>query len=296
MTHLYSMTGYGKASGAGKRGEEVLVEIRSFNSKTLKLNIRLPGPFVPFEDEVRARIRKTLRRGSGGVTVRFTSPSDLPEVRVNTPLLEKYAVELKAMGEYLEMDTCIDLAVLANLPGAVELAEPHREASREEIDVMLGVLDEALDRHAEARRLEGKTLEADLKDRAGLLLELIAKIRDLAPRVVEDYRERLAQRVQDLLGDGTGLDAEALRPEIVLFAERSDIHEECVRAESHLQNFLRLLDQGGELGRRLDFIAQEIHREVNTITSKANDYEIAELAVQAKAEVDKIKEQVQNVE
>ncbi|MHC4600338.1 MAG: YicC/YloC family endoribonuclease, partial [Planctomycetota bacterium] len=115
MSQLASMTGFGKASGSGSRGEEVVVEVRSFNSKSFKLSVRLPGIFAPHEEAVRALVRKHVRRGSVALTVRFRSPADLPDVRINAQLLEKYARELKALGEGLSLDTRVDLAQLANL-------------------------------------------------------------------------------------------------------------------------------------------------------------------------------------
>jgi uncharacterized protein (TIGR00255 family) len=151
-------------------------------------------------------------------------------------------------------------------------------------------------KNGEARRREGESLSADLEARARAALALLAKIRKRAPKVVEVFRERLQNRVKELLAGASGISPEALQTEVAVFAERSDIHEECVRAESHIRNFLDLLAKGGELGRRLDFVAQEIHRELSTINAKANDFEISEMAVEAKTEIDKIKEQVQNVE
>ncbi|MHC4777788.1 MAG: YicC/YloC family endoribonuclease [Planctomycetota bacterium] len=296
MTHVYSMTGFGKASGTGAKGEEVQAEVRSFNSKSLKLTVRLPSVFGPQEEGVRALVKKYIRRGSVAVSIRFRSPADLPDVRVNTKLLERYAFELKALGEGLEMDTKVDLSQLAHLPGAVEILEGDRDVTRDEVKLLLTTLEEALKGHAGARLREGEGLAEDIAGRATASQRLVEEIARRAPEVVQDYRDRLTDRLKDLLPPDGGPDGESLRMEIAVFAERSDIHEECVRAKNHLDSFLDLLSKGGELGRRLDFIAQEIHRELSTINAKANDYEISDLAVRAKAEVDKIKEQVQNVE
>ena len=171
-----------------------------------------------------------------------------------------------------------------------------REASGEEVDLVLKHVEAALVKSAEARRREGEGLAADLEARARACLAGLEKIRERAPKVVEAFRERLQNRVKELLAGAGAAAPETLATEVAVFAERSDIHEECVRARSHLDGFLDLLAGGGELGRRLDFVAQEIHRELSTINAKANDFEISELAVEAKTEIDKIKEQVQNVE
>jgi uncharacterized protein (TIGR00255 family) len=290
------MTGFGKATGTGSLGEEIVVEVRSFNSKTLKLSIRIPSPFLPFEEEVRSLVRQYIRRGSVNLTARVTSKADDPEIRINTTLMETYASALKALGERLSLETRIDLAELAGLPGAVELMEPDREASREEVEALLSHVEAALKQHEDSRRVEGKNLATDLRERAQATLGFVDRIRARAPKVVEAYRERLAARIEELLDGTHAVPPESLQTEVAIFAERSDIHEECVRAGQHLQTFLKILGEGGELGRRLDFIAQEIYRELNTIMAKANDYDISQLAVDGKAEIDKIKEQIQNVE
>ncbi len=289
------MTGFGRSSGTGGNGEEISVDVRSVNSKTLKLYTRLPPSFLPFEDRIRSRVRDSIRRGSVTVTLHFQSDRDEPHVRIHDGVLEAYANALTDLAGRMSLEPRFDPALLASLPGAAELVEIDREASKQDLEMVLEHLDKALEAHEASRRVEGKTLARDVEARAKTAAALVEKIRVRAPEVVRIYREKLEARLKELLA-GQGSSPEAFRTEVAVFAERSDIHEECVRAQSHIDAFLETVAGGGDVGRRLDFIAQEIHRELSTMNAKANDYEIARMAVEAKAEIDKIKEQVQNVE
>jgi uncharacterized protein (TIGR00255 family) len=294
MTAILSMTG--KAAARSEGGVEADAEVRSVNGRSFKLVLKAPDSFAPFEEEVRAIVRRRVERGTVNVSLWLRSPSEGPEVRICDAAVETYGRALRDLSQRLGLDTQPDPALILGLPGAAEIVETRREASAEEKDCLLRALSLALEKHGESRRREGEVLAEDLRARAKEIRACVEKIRVRAPVVVEEYRQRLAARLRELLAGQDAGDSEAYRSEVAVFAERSDIHEECVRGLSHLDAFDKTLAGGGEAGRRLEFIAQELHRELNTINSKANDFEIASQAVAAKTAIDQIKEQVQNVE
>jgi uncharacterized protein (TIGR00255 family) len=296
MSRIVSMTGFGKASVRGDGGIEADAEVRSVNGRSFKLTLKAPNAFAPFEEEARALVRRHVERGSVYVSLWLRSPGQAPEVRVHEAAIETYARAVESLTAKLGLQPGFDPALLLGLPGAAEIVEGGREASQEEKSALLQALTEAMERHAESRRREGEVLEEDLRARAAEIRACLDKIRERAPLVVDEYRTKLQTRLRELLSGVEGGDAEAFRAEVAVFAERADIHEECVRAMSHLDAFEKGLAGGGEAGRQLEFIAQELHRELNTVNSKANDFEIASQAVAAKTAIDRIKEQVQNVE
>jgi len=296
MSRIVSMTGFGKASVRGDGGVEADAEVRSVNGRSFKLTLKGPNAFAPFEEEARALVRRHVERGTVNVSLWLRSPGQAPEVRVHEAAIETYARALEALAGKLGVRADFDPALLLALPGASEIVEGGRQASQEEKDALLRALSEAMERHTESRRREGEALEEDLRARAAEIRSCLERIRERAPLVVEEYRQKLQARLRELLSGLDGGDSDAFRSEVAVFAERADIHEECVRALSHLEAFEKGLTGGGEAGRRLEFIAQELHRELNTVNSKANDFEIASQAVAAKTAIDRIKEQVQNVE
>ncbi|BAS27431.1 YicC/YloC family endoribonuclease [Limnochorda pilosa] len=290
------MTGFGRAGVAGETGFQV--EIRSVNHRYLDLSVRLPHPLSGLEPPVRERVAGRLARGRVEVTVDLRAGDaqaavggQPASVRVNHTLLRAYREAIRQVAGS-EGDASLDF--LLQQPGVLTVNEapPDLDLLWRELQP---VLDEALDRLIEMRRREGERLGQDVRERLERIAALVGRMQEQAPRMVEGYRARLADRVEGLLARGD-LEPGRLEAEVVLFAERVDIAEELVRAGSHLSQFRRYLAEGGAVGRRLDFLLQELLRETNTAGSKAQDAQIAGWVVDVKTELERMREQVQNLE
>ncbi len=290
------MTGFGSAR-RGARGLAVDVEVRSVNHRFLQVKTRLPSPWTGFEPEVEEEIRKRLERGSVYVTIGARQTAPEKHLRLNLPLARRYADLLRSLGRSLRLDGGLEIEDLAALPGVLGAPEPDLREMEREFAAVRGALSGALDRLVAMRDREGKALARDLDRRCASLERGIARVAKRAPAVVAEYREKLRRRLADLLeGAGSGPREEDLAREAALFADRCDVTEEITRLRAHLSEFRRTLRRPGAVGRTLDFLVQEIFRETNTIGSKAADAGIATEVVSLKAELEKIREQVQNVE
>lgn len=292
---LSSMTGYGRGD-AVREGIGATVELSSVNRKQLEIKISLPRSLTVLESRVAERVQERLSRGfvSGTVTVRSTPAARRRALRVDDELAGATVRKLRAAASRLGLRDDLGAALLLSLPDVVHwgAAEEDSEAAW---PAVAKALDGALAALAAMRRREGRALEADLRARCGRLRGFVERIRDEAPHVAPRYRRQLLARLS-----AAGLEVEARDPqvlkEIVLFAERSDISEEITRLDSHLRQGDGLLRTRAPVGRTLDFLAQEMFREINTIGSKANDVRITRQVIQFKTELERIREQVQNVE
>ncbi len=292
---LRSMTGFGTAQGSVE-GVEYAVEVRSVNSRYLKPVIRLPEGLSSLEADVEKAVRERISRGTVTVNVRMHVPEELATYTVNALALQRYIDQLKP----LEIDASpmlrIDLGVLLQLPGVCEPPALEAIAGRTR-DGLLAIIVEALEALIAMRQVEGEAQGADLAQYCEAMASDLSAVSQRAPAVVADYRQRLAARVAELLNAGSAaVDEDALAREVAVFAERSDIAEEVSRLTGHLAQFRETMAAEQPAGRKLDFIAQEMLREANTIASKANDAGIARRVVDIKTAIDRIKEQVQNVE
>lgn len=289
------MTGYSRTEGTTSLGE-VKVEVRSLNHRFLDLNLRLPRELSPLEMKVRELVRKRISRGKVDLTVRLdrTSSKSPPlTIEVDWGLLQAYIRLLR------------DVKDRFGLEGEVSLEHiliPRELISFRELEVEEGVWQElepllvdALQRLLQSRLQEGKALLEDMTKRLSRLRELVARVQARAPLVVEEYRKRLRDRLRTLL-QGQGLDEGRFEQEVTYFAERSDITEEVVRLKTHVEAFEKRLQGHGPAGRALEFLLQEIYREANTVGAKAHDLEIVQATLAIKEEVEKLREQVQNVE
>ena len=289
---MHSMTGYGRAMREID-GRQLTVELKSVNHRFLDLNFRMPRSFMFLEDEARRRIGARLSRGHVEVFVTYKNlRTDSRTVRVDEALLAAY---MRAFDEMAAAGLRDDRALLgvSRFPDVlvVEEAQEDQDALRE----LMGVtLDDALDQIEIMRAREGVEMKKDLSAR----VEAIARIADAVearyPETVQEYTERLRASVRELIG--TEIDENRLVMEVAVMADRSAIAEEIVRLNSHLHQLRELFESAEPIGRKIDFLVQELNREVNTISSKSQDIPITRLAVEAKAEIEKLREQIQNIE
>jgi uncharacterized protein (TIGR00255 family) len=294
---LVSMTGFGEARHQTD-GMAVAVEIHTINSRHFKLSYRSTEGYASLEPDIEMVVRDAVRRGTVQVNLRVDRQASVDDYRINTALLESYRAQLTAFaGAHGEPGKSVDLASLLALPGiVVEKArtdyDPH-----EDWPMIEPAIREALAAVAAMRAEEGAALAADLAANGRAVDELLGAIARRAPDVAQSYEQRLMQRVNQSLAElnVTVQPADLVR-EVSLYVDRSDISEEVVRLRSHLQQFADALDLPESSGRKLEFIVQEMGREVNTIGSKANDAEISRLAVEVKSALERIREQIQNVE
>lgn len=289
------MTGFGRASREGEAGS-VAVEVKSVNNRFLKIATRLPDLLGELETEVEKLIRAELVRGSVYCQVKLGRSAGDSHWRLNEPLLRQWFVRLQGMAGELGCDAP-GLGEIARMQGVVEEVVETQESHEELFAMAREAVAEAVAKLAGMRGLEGETLTRDLEARALRVGELAEQVETRAPVVVREYREKLKARIENLLKDtGVAVEDAVLVRETAFFADRCDITEEITRLRHHCEQFVKSLHQNDAVGRKLDFIAQEMLRETNTIGSKASDPAVATLVVEMKSEVEKIKEQVQNLE
>lgn len=291
-TPLYSMTGYGRAE-APCNGVRLVVEIRSWNGRYLDLKFRLARELSSLEPELRKRIQERLSRGRVEVSVEVI-PEPEEQQQLNVPLVKNYLSLAETIRE-LGGEGSLSVSSILTLPGIL-LAREVDLSSPQAVGQIQQAVEQALQAVTEARRSEGEALRQELEQRLGNVERLLGPIGEQARGIRDYYRQKLQDRIAEL--ERTGLEENRLAQELLFYAERCDVSEELARLESHLQRFRRYLEvpsQGG-VGRQLDFLCQELNRELHTILSKSPFPALSELAVEARVEVEKIREQVQNVE
>ncbi|PYU31868.1 MAG: YicC family protein [Acidobacteria bacterium] len=298
-----SMTGYAQAH-IEQNGWSLRVSVRSVNHRFLDLHLHLPEGFEPFEPRMRQLLRERVRRGHIDVTLHF-EPAGPAAVQVNREVAEAYLRIAEDLRRQFGMKTEPDLMALLRLPGVIAasgtLGETGSEDEQERLATQVAAcLEEALTRLDEMRRAEGRLLAEEMSGRLVQIAEKGAQIRALAEQSRPAYARRLEMRLKELLGD-TQLEPARLLQEAALLAERSDISEEIARLASHIDQFQKLLFVAGEAGKKLDFLLQEMQREANTMLSKTPGIEaeglaITDLALEVKSEIEKLREQAQNVE
>jgi len=291
-----SMTGFGAYEL--KNGEHVIrVLLRSTNGKSLKIISRLNEQLSAYETEVEKAVRRAVERGTVDVAVEFDMVRPQSEYEFNVDAIKAYYNALRSIKEEVGCDAAVDLSAILALPGTLSRRGSSLGGSGELRDKLVAATEEALKELIAMRENEGKVLGDELRQRADRISELLAHVEEKTPEMVADYRDRLRERVQQLLDDsGTVLDESNLAREVALFAQRSDICEEITRTKSHIQQVRETLDNGGPMGRKLDFIAQELSREANTMAAKAGESSILRDVVEIRAEVDRMREQILNIE
>ncbi len=297
-----SMTGYAQAR-VQHNGWALRISLRSVNHRFLDLHLRLPEGFDTFEPLIRQAVRERLRRGHVDVTLHF-DPAGPAAVQVNRALAEAYWKAADELRRQFGLKTEPDPVAVLRLPGVIAAGTTAGEFDVEEVERLgaqvTACLEEALGRLEEMRCAEGRHLVEEMRARLKQIGERAVKVEALAETIRPAYARRLDARLKDLLG-GTAMDPARLAQEAALLAERGDISEELARLRSHVEQFAKLLDGAGELGKKLDFLLQEMHREANTMLSKTPGVEseglaITSLGLEIKGEIEKLREQVQNVE
>ena len=291
---LKSMTGYGRGEAANA-DYRLIIEIKAVNHRFLELSVRLPKQLNPLEDTVKKAIQGRLNRGKVDVFISLEeAESKQNALKVDTDLAIVYHKALVQVADCCQISPTVDARTVALFPGVVSL-----EKEEADLEALLPVLEDALNQALAAllamREAEGASLQADLLSRNRNIAALVDAVRTAAPDVVATYAKKLRQRMEELLGEVV-LDEARLANEVAFFADKSDISEELARMESHLRQFEGALGAGESIGRKLEFILQEMNREINTIGSKANDLFLSQQVIEAKSELEKMREQVQNVE
>ena len=293
---LISMTGFGEARSQ-QDGIAVAVEVRTINSRHFKLSFRASEGYAALEPEVETATREIVRRGTVQLNLRVDRQASVDDYRINTAVLESYRRQLEEYTGRSEWNDPIDLRMLLSLPGTVDEGGGADFDPRDDWPAIEPVIREALAAMAKMRAEEGVALAADLAHNGRQIMELLDAVARRAPEVTQSYQSRLTARVEQALSDlNVTVEPADLLREVSLFADRSDISEEIVRLRSHLQQYEAALMLPESSGRKLEFIAQEMGREINTIGAKANDAEISHLVVEIKTALERIREQIQNVE
>lgn len=293
---IQSMTGFGEASEVHD-GVGYAIEIRSLNNRYFKATIKLPDKFQFMEADIEKLLRKHLSRGSVSFLLRVRGKNAAAAFEINRDALEYYLDQIRGTHLPSEVQGTVDLASMLSLPGVCEVPEVDESLRAEDWKRIEQLTKQALVMLVEMRGVEGRALREDLVGNGNEIRTLAGEIAKLAPQVIEEYHTKLQERVAKLLRAAKlELDKETLLREVAVYADRCDISEETSRLESHLQQFFELCDSKGAVGRKLDFLAQEMLREINTIGSKSNNAAIARHVVEIKSGIDRLKEQIQNVE
>ncbi|MDE5570097.1 MAG: YicC family protein [Ruminococcus sp.] len=276
-------------------GRDILVEIRSVNHRYYEYSSRVPRTYSYIDEKLKALLKQKVSRGKVEINVSINNIEGRDsEIAINKGVAEGYVNALRSVAEELGLNDDITLSKLIKLPDIFNVQKTPDDEEQIWSDVA-DVAGEALEKFIEMREKEGEKLRADVLEKTALILEMVGKVEELSPKTTENYRNRLYQKLSEIL-DGKDIDNQRIVTEAAVFAEKIAVDEETVRLRSHISQLVDLLDSGDAIGRKLDFIIQEMNREVNTIGSKAQDLNITRLVVDMKAELEKIREQIQNIE
>ena len=291
---IRSMTGYG-------RGEKVLhdrsitIEVRAVNNRYLDCSVKIPRVYVFAEDGIKSLVQKKVGRGKLDVFVTIdSSAADKVDVKLNRPVADGYYNALVQMRAAYGLRDDISVSLLSRMPDVFLVEKDQGDAEVIAADIR-EVLDGVLDDFNAMREREGEALARDIRNRAETIASLLSQVEKRSPETVAEYREKLRQRMEEVLAQ-TQIDESRILTEAAIYADKVAVDEETVRLRSHLSQLDEMLTKGGAIGRKLDFLIQEFNREANTIGSKCSDVEMAKLVVEIKGEIEKIREQVQNIE
>ena len=288
------MTGYGRAVET-VNGREFTVELRSVNNRYLDCSVRLPRMLSFAEDAVKQAVKGSISRGKVDVFITVRSEAgDEVQVTLNKAVLQSYLNAMHQMVDEFGVKDDISVSAVSRLPEVFVIEKPQVDEDQLMADLM-GVVAKALDGYDAMRRTEGQALDADLRSRGETILDLVSQVEAGNGKTVADYRARLEAKIKEVLAN-TAIDESRILTEAAIFADKVAVDEETVRLRSHLKQMNTMLTGGGAVGRKLDFLLQEMNREANTIGSKCTDVNLARIVVDIKAELEKIREQTQNIE
>lgn len=291
---IKSMTGYGRAQGSFSGGD-IQVEIKSVNNRYLDANVKLPRVYAFAEESVKGLVQHTISRGKVDVFITINvAGRDNVKVSVNAPVVEGYLSALRQIARDYDVRDDISVSLLSRF-NDVFLVEKQEQDEKEVEASICAVVEQALAAFDAMRTAEGEALKADLLQKAEEILLLVAQVEERSPITVAAYRERLTAKMQEVL-ENTALDEARIIQEAAIYADKVAVDEETVRLRSHVDQLRTMLETGGVIGRKLDFLMQEMNREANTIGSKGSDVAQARNVVDIKALLEKIREQIQNIE
>ena len=291
---IQSMTGFGRGEAANEK-YKVTIEMKSVNHRYLDLSVRLPRKLNFYEPAIRNQVKEFAKRGKIDIFVSIEQWQENAEsIQYNPQIAAAYLSGISQMADEFSIDGTIQAYQLARFPDVFTKAEED-DNEEEWIPIVTQALRDACEKFAESRRIEGEKLAKDLSEKLDHISDLVDKIETRSPQIVEEYRKKITEKVEQLLGD-TQIDENLLATEIVMFSDKICVDEEMVRLRTHVEHVKETLAVGENIGRKLDFLIQEMNREANTTLSKANDSEVSEYGIDLKTEIEKIREQIQNIE
>ena len=291
---IKSMTGFGRCE-VQKDSRKFTVELKSVNHRYLDVNIRMPKKLNFFETAIRTLLMSYANRGKVDIFITYEDLSQAQvSVKYNAVLAAEYLKYLKQMEEEFGLENDVRVSTLSRYPEVFTMEE-QSEDEEELWNGLREALEGAFTQFVETRETEGENLKKDILSKLDFLSEQIGDIEERSPQIVAEYREKLEDKMKELLAD-TQIEENRIAAEVILFADKICTDEEVVRLKSHISHMRNTLEEQDEIGRKLDFIAQEMNREANTILSKANDIEVSDCAIRLKTEIEKIREQIQNIE
>lgn len=291
---IKSMTGFGRSTYENE-GREYIVEIKSVNNRFTDINIKMPRNLNYLEEKIRKQILSNISRGKVEVSIQLNNNSDLgKKINLNTDIAKKYVEELKKLSEETNIIDNINIMDVARFPDVlnIRIDEEAEEVIEKEL---FTALDSAIDSFLDMRQKEGSKIKVDLENRIEVIKQKIEQISSISAGLVDEYVVKLETRIKDLLKTDV-VDQTRLAQEVVIYSDKCSVEEEITRLKSHISQFLNLLNENIAIGKKLDFLIQEMNRETNTIGSKANNLEITNFVVDIKTELENIREQIQNIE
>ncbi|MBU8907069.1 YicC family protein [Desertibacillus haloalkaliphilus] len=292
---ITSMTGYGQATTTNERFK-VTVEMKSYNHRFCEMMIRLPRQYYSVEDDLKKMIGQHVQRGKVDVYITIEGEGLIKRtLSVDWDLVKQYLATSKQMQKVCETDEGLSIQSLLLHEDIVSICEQEQD-TRQIAQVLLETTEQAVLQLKTMRNREGESLMIDLEERVATINTIVRDLFEHAPKVTSAYRERLLKRVADFLDGNAEIDENRMVNEVAIFSDKANIEEELTRLSAHTKQFIAIMKTGGVVGRKLDFLVQEMNREANTIGSKANDIHISQQVVELKSEIEKVKEQVQNVE
>lgn len=291
---IKSMTGFGRSESVTK-DRKIVIEMKSVNHRYCDLNIKMPKKFNYFEAAIRNHLKQYIGRGKVDIFITYEDyTEDNVCVKYNSDIASEYVKYLGQMADEFGLKSDLSPVALSRFP-EVLILEDQSENEEELWRELVVILDEAANKFVESRTKEGEALKNDLIGKLDGMISMVDYIEGVSPSLVEAYRNRLEEKVKELL-EGKALDESRIITEVTIYADKICVDEETVRLRSHIQNTKAILLEGGNVGRKLDFIAQEMNREANTILSKAGSLDISNKAIDLKTEIEKVREQIQNIE